>query len=69
MPTAHTPGQEILDLLDLAPGAILKVLDDQVRAIKSPPMELAEVLDKLEATGLVKSVAEIRRLMAMDSVG
>ena len=32
-------------------------------------LEWAEVLDKLEASGLVKSVAEIRRLMAMDGVG
>ena len=63
------PDDFILDLLDLAPGVILKVIDDQVRALRNPPMEWAEVLDKLEASGLVKSVAEIRRLMAMDGVG
>ena len=63
------PDDFILDLLDLAPGVILKALDDQVRALRNPPMEWAEVLDKLEASGLVKSVAEIRRLMAMDGVG
>jgi len=45
------------------------VLDDQVRVLRNPPQELAAVLDKLEVTGFVKSIAEIRRLMAMDSVG
>lgn len=63
------PDDFILDLLDLAPGVILKVIDEQVRALRNPPMEWPEVLDKLEASGLVKSVAEIRRLMAMDGVG
>jgi len=62
------PDEFILDLLDLAPGVILKVLDDQVRALKNPPMELAEVLDKLESNGLVQSMSEVRRLMAMDGV-
>ena len=41
------PDDFILDLLELAPGVILKVLDDQVRALRNPPMEWAEVLDKL----------------------
>ena len=41
------PDDFILDLLDLAPGVILKALDDQVRALRNPPMEWAEVLDKL----------------------
>ena len=63
---AMHPDAFVLDLLDLAPGVILKVLDDQVQALMNPPMELAEVLDKLEANGLVQSTAEIRRLMEMD---
>ena len=62
------PDDFVLDLLDLAPGVILKILDDQVRALKKPPVDLAEVLDKLEANGLAQSVSEVRRLMAMDGI-
>jgi len=62
------PDRFLLDLLDLAPGVILKVLDEQVRALKNPPMELAELLERLEENGLVQSMAEVRRLMGMDRV-
>ena len=60
------PDDFILDLLDLAPGVVLKVFDDLVRALKNPPMDLAGVLDKLEANSLLQSVSEVRRLMAID---
>ena len=62
------PDRFLLDLLDLAPGVILKVLDEQVRALKNPPMELAELLERLEDNGLVQAMAEVRRLMGMDRV-
>jgi predicted nucleic acid-binding protein len=62
------PDEFILDLLDLAPGVILKVLDQQAQALKNPPLELADVLNALENNGLVQSMAEVRRLMAMDGV-
>ena len=63
------PDRFVLDLLDLAPGLVLKVIDDQVRALKKPPMELTELLDRLEGNGLVQTTAEVKGLMGMDGIG
>jgi len=60
------PDDFVLDLLDLAPGVILKVLDEQVQALKSPPMALSDLLDTLENNGLVQAVSQVRQLMAMN---
>jgi len=60
------PDDFILDLLDLAPGVILKVLDEQMQALKSPPVALSDLLDTLESNGLVQSMSEVRQLMAME---
>ena len=59
------PDDFILDLLDLAPGAVLRVLDDQVKALKNPPLDMQDVLNMLEANGLVRSTTELRRLMGL----
>lgn len=57
------PDRFVLDILDLAPGVVLKAVHDQVAALCNPPRELSDLLDTLEKGGLVQSVAEIRRLM------
>lgn len=59
------PDRFVLDILDLAPGVVVKAVHDQVAALRNPPRELPDVLDTLENNGLVQSVAEIRRLMGM----
>lgn len=56
------PDAFVLDLIDLAPGAVLVVTQEQAAALKNPPMSLDEVLDILERNGIPRSVAELRRL-------
>lgn len=51
----------VLDLLDLAPGAVLRALTEQAVGLRNPPVSLPEVLTALEV-GLVRgSVSEARR--------
>ena len=55
------PDAFVLDLIDLAPGAILVGAQEQAPALKNPPMSLDEVLDIVERNGIPRSVAELRR--------
>lgn len=59
------PDEFVLDLLDLAPGVVVRVLNEQTRALRNPPQEITEVLGTLENNGLVRSTAELRRLLGM----
>jgi len=59
------PDQFVLGLVGLAPGVVLRVLEEQAAALKSPPVTLADLLDTLEKNGLVRSVAESRRLFKL----
>jgi predicted nucleic acid-binding protein len=54
------PDEFVLDLLDLAPAAVANVIRDQADALKSPPRTIADLLDTLQAGGLVQSVAKLR---------
>lgn len=58
------PDDFVSDLVDLAPGRILEVLDDQVAPLKSPPLSVADLLGILENCGLMRSVARLRELVA-----
>jgi hypothetical protein len=59
---AIPPDEFVLDLLDLAPGAVLRVLQEQAAALKRPPTTIEELLEALERNGIRRSVAEARRL-------
>lgn len=56
----------VLDLIDLAPGLVLKAVQEQAAALKNPPKDVDDVLDALEQCGLVRSVAELRLLFGED---
>ncbi len=60
---AIPPDEFVLDLLDLAPGAVLRVLNEQQASLKSPPRSLEELMETLEANGLARSMAEARTLL------
>lgn len=60
---AIPPDEFVLDLLDLAPGAVLRVLSEQQAALRNPPRSLEELMDTLESNGLVRSMAEARSLL------
>lgn len=62
---AILPDEFVLDLLDLAPGAVLRVLNEQQASLKNPPRTLEELIETLENTGLVRSMAEARGLLSM----
>ena len=57
------PDDFVMAQLDLAPGVVLQKLNEQVSALKNPPLCLEELLDLLETNGLVRSMAEVRRLV------
>ncbi|MED5374443.1 MAG: PIN domain-containing protein [Myxococcota bacterium] len=57
------PDAFILDLIDLASGAVLLVVQEQAAALKNPSMSLDEVLDILERNGVPRSVAQLRGLL------
>lgn len=59
------PDDFVLDLLDLAPGAVLRALTDQAAGLRNPPVSVPEVLTALEAGGLRRSVAEARRMFGL----
>ena len=59
------PDDFVLDLLDLAPGAVLRALTDQAAALRNPPMSLADVLICVEKGGLPRSMAEARRMFRL----
>ena len=56
------PDVFVSHVIDLAPGAVCKVIAEQAGALKNPPMTTAALLDLLE-TGLPQSVAELRDLL------
>jgi predicted nucleic acid-binding protein len=62
---AVPPDEFILDLLDLAPGAVLRVLHEQQSSLMNPPRTLEQLLDTLENNGLVRSVAEAREMLRL----
>ncbi len=57
------PDDFVLDLLDLAPGAVASVVVDQAAGLKNPPRTIADLLDTLREQGLVRSVAKLRELL------
>lgn len=59
---AVEPDVFVLGLLDLSPGAVLRVLQEQAGALRSPPTTLEELLELLGTHGLRRSMAEARRL-------
>lgn len=61
---AQHPDDFVLNLIDLASGAVCDVLREQAARLKNPPRSVNEVLDTLQAQGLVQSVAKLRELLA-----
>ena len=58
------PDDFLLDMIDLAPGALCAAVVKQASALRRPSMTTGQVLDTLRALGLVESVAKLRSLLA-----
>lgn len=61
---AKHPDEFVLEVINLAPGAVSSVVVEQARRLKNPPMGLSEVIDVLASQGLVQSSAKLRELFA-----
>jgi predicted nucleic acid-binding protein len=55
-----TPDQFVLNLISIESKHVWTVISEMVAPLKSPPLTIDEMLDKLERTGLVTSVKELR---------
>lgn len=56
-----SPDDFMLDQLDLAPGIVMRVLEQQSAAHKRPPYEVESLLSYLERAGTKNFAAEARR--------
>lgn len=61
---AQSPDEFVLNLLDLAPGAVAAIVSKQAADLKNPPHTRDQLLETLIANGLVRSVAKLRELFA-----
>jgi hypothetical protein len=60
---ARHPDDFIVDQISLASGQVVAALQEQVAALKNPPMTRDDVLRRLQEAGLVQSVAKLRDLL------
>lgn len=59
------PDDFLLDLLDLAPGAIANVVRGQGAGLKNRPRTIEDLLGTLSDQGLVRSVAKLHEVLGI----
>jgi len=59
---AKHPDDFLVELIDGAPAAVLKVVAQQAADLRNPPRSTEELLDVLQGVGLPLSVARLREL-------
>lgn len=59
---AKHPDDFVLMLIALAPGLVVQVLKEQAAGLARPPQTIDDLLNTLQAIGLVRSVARVRDL-------
>jgi predicted nucleic acid-binding protein len=57
---ARHPDEFVVNQIDLAPAAVIKVVIEQAQSLKNPPRTISDLLDEFQAQGLVQSVAKLR---------
>lgn len=57
---AKHPDEFILEMINLAPGAVTSAVMEQARSLRNPPCSLADLLGTLANQGLTRSVAKLR---------
>ena len=60
---AMAPDDFMLDAIDLSPGAVVRVVEEQAAALRRPPHTVNELLEKLRGQGLVQTVAKLNELL------
>ena len=61
---AQSADDFVLFAIDLNQAKVVGAIHEQAAALKSPPLSADELLDALEACGLVQSVVALRALLA-----
>ncbi len=61
---AQAPDDFVLNLIDLAPGTVASIVNEQASALKAPPQTRGQLLERLLENGLIGSVAKLRELFA-----
>jgi len=59
------PDRFVLDLIHLGSGVVLQCIADQASALRNPPMRFVDIVERLEANGLLQSMAEVRVLRGL----
>lgn len=62
-PLTQHPDEFIHGLLNVDPAAVIDAITRQQQRLRSPPVAMADLLALFERLGLVRTVAEVRRLM------
>jgi predicted nucleic acid-binding protein len=57
---SQDPDEFVLNVIDLGPAAVVRVVHQQAGALKQPAQTVEELLDTLERQGLAQSVAMLR---------
>ena len=60
------PDEFVVNLLDLAPAAIVSVVTEQAAALRSPPMSAGALIETLLQQGLARTVARLRELLGVE---
>ena len=60
---AQHPDDFVLGCVELSPGTVVRVVEEQISALRNPPFDLGRLLDTLRGIGLVQSVARLRELL------
>jgi len=60
---AQHPDEFVLNLLDLAPGIVVRSACDHLESLKNPMKSIEEYLGTLEAQGLTQTGSVLRRSM------
>jgi len=56
------PDDFVLGSIDLSPGTMVRVVEEQITGLRNPPVDLPTLLDTLRRAGLVQTVARLREL-------
>jgi hypothetical protein len=57
------PDDFVLDLLDLAEGTVLRVIQEQAASLRNPHRTVEDLVATLEGCGLTRSMARVRMLL------
>lgn len=57
---AQSPDEFVTNLVELSPGAVVRVVEQQAADLSNPPRTMEELLDLLATRGLARAVAALR---------